>query len=357
MTDRQYPNHILDDFEVKGKIDFFKTALPISIESYADALRFETKIQGKISCPRRWWHDWVTIHDPTTSDLQYLLDHHPTAQVKAIEISNDFFLRNGSSDRARLEEIRDWLRKCLLPQRHPAMKGAAARRKFYDEQTGRYIRDTLNATGSNTTVVWGSRYSRSSVQVRLYIKDSDNKIPLTGQHSVRLEVTLFVGDCQKIGLNRVAELPKFVDGMRRYNSPFFHVAAGIKTKIVRSRANKPARVARAAHKKQLELDRVGRAWQHKGSAWAAKHGYAVIPDTKANRMIGIALKNLRDELLPLKLTRNVAEHPGYEVLQRSVNAELCHSLVTDSIDRSVSPLSQRLNEYKSNLRSSVNQRQ
>jgi len=326
--------HLLDDFKAEAKIDYLTTALPVGIKTYSDASRFTSAVKGKVNCASRWRSnrdDWVTIHDPQSSDFQYLLDHHPEAQVRAIEIAIDFTLLDGSSDRERLEELFKWFAVRLFPQRHHRMKKEA--RKFFDTQTGKYTRDTLISKCRNTTVVWGSGF-RQTALVKLYIKTHDNKKPVAGQVAVRLEVTLYISGCQRaeVGLYRIAELPQFINNMRRYLSGFLYVASGIKPKIKRTRTNDPAKATRAAGEAQKELDRVGQAWSQKGASWAAKHGYDTIPDTRANRMIGVALKTLREELRALKLTKKVAEHAGYEVAETLASSGSRQAPSADTID-------------------------
>ncbi|MEO8408422.1 MAG: hypothetical protein ABI476_08340, partial [Oxalobacteraceae bacterium] len=61
----------------------------------------------------------VTIHDPTVDDLQYLLDHYPTAHIGYIEIAVDAYLPQGSNDLYLLRQLKEQIRHCLAPQQHP----------------------------------------------------------------------------------------------------------------------------------------------------------------------------------------------------------------------------------------------
>lgn len=300
----------------KATVDFITFSLPPSLNSMALCSGFERAIKGRIELPKGRNKDWITIHDPHTGDLQWLLDNYPEARILAIEVAVDFPLMDGSNDPEQLAALHGWFKTRLFPQRHASM-AQVGRRKYYDARTGQIVLDALKTKSGNETVYWTN--PNAYEQVRLYIKTHDNKVPIKGQHPVRLEATLFGGGCQNAGLYRVADLPCFADQLRRYLSKFLYVAAGIKPKLRHTRANAPERVAKAAHEASTERARVSRAWQIKGAAWAATHKYDTTPDTTTNRLIGVALKTLRDDLISLKLTRKVAEHPGYEVLEKPVD--------------------------------------
>lgn len=300
----------------KASIDFITISIPHSLNTNALCREFDQAIKGRIELPKGRNKDWITIHDPHTADLQWLLDNHPEAQMRGIEVAVDFTLQDDSNDHEKLAALHGWLKTRLYPQRHASM-AQVGRRKYYDARTGQIVPDALRTKSGNETVYWTN--PNAYEQVRLYIKTHDNKVPVKGQHPVRLEATLFGGGCQNAGLYRVADLPDFADQLRRYLSKFLYVAAGIKPKLRRTRANTPERAAKAAHEASRERARVSRAWQIKGAEWAAKRKYDTTPDTATNRLIGAALKTLRDDLMSLKLTRKVAEHPGYEVLEKPVD--------------------------------------
>ena len=302
----------------KASIDFIKIEIPQSLmKSNALCREFDKAIKGRVQLPKGKIKDWITIHDPKTSDLQWLLDNLPEAKILAIEVAIDFTLQDGSNSTDQLEALHGWLKTRLFPQRHATME-AVGKRKYYDARSGKIQPDTLATKSGNETVYWTN--PNGYEQVRLYIKTLDNNEPLKVQHSVRLEPTLFGGGSQNAGLYRVAELPQFADMLRRYLSKFVYVAKGIKPVLKRSRANTPEKAAKALREAAKEQRRVSGAWKQKGAAWAAKHQYDTIPDADTNRLIGTALKSLRDDVCKLKLTRKVAEHPGYEVLKTPVIA-------------------------------------
>lgn len=293
----------------KAKIDFITLALPASIKSEIDAFHFTKRIKNpdSIKTSEKWGYDWLTIHDPELSDLQFLLDEHPDTVINSIEIAVDFALKDGSNDPMRLQELHSWLKLSLFPQRHELMR--TGRRKFYEQRNNSIKLDTLKTSSSDKSIYWADLGSRE--QVRLYIKTTDNKKTVE-RHCVRLEVTLNGGGCQRAKLYWVGNLPRFFKDMRPYLSRFLNVAKGIKPEIKRTRSKNPAKSLKAASNAIKEKARVDRWWKRCGSAWAAKHGYKVIPDADTNRLIGGGLGRLQDRLKSLKLTRKVPDDPDYE---------------------------------------------
>lgn len=301
----------------KAKIDFITLRLPACIRYGADALRFSERISGRITAPKAWRgskDDCLTIHDPTRADLQFLIDEHHDTEILALEVAVDFFLKDGSNDPARLRALHAWLTTRLFPQRHDRMKGKG-RRKYYDEADGTIKTDNLKTRSTDKTVYWTA--PDGFEQVRLYIKDSDDKRPID-RHCVRIEVTLHRGGCQYADVHRVGLLPHFADNLRRYLSPFFNIATGIKPKIKRTRTKDPTKALEAARAADKERARVERNWTACGAAWAAKHRYATVPDTKTNRLVGVALKGLRDNLTGLSVPTKVADWPAWVEAQTSI---------------------------------------
>ena len=278
-----------------------------------DAYHFSKKITNtdSIKTAKKWRgpkDDWLTIHDPFLQDLQFLIDDQPNTEILSLEIALDFTLKDGSNDPVRLVELHSWLKVCLYPQRHTRMQGGY--RKYYDASDKSIKLDAIKTRSSNRTVYWqnSSHYD----QVRLYIKTLDNGKSI-GRHSVRLEITLSRGGCQRAKVQRVGLFPIFAKNMRRYLSPFLNVAKGIKPEVKRIRSKNPVKLDIAASKAVKEQARAERNWKCYGAAWAANHDYRIIPDTDTNRLIGSGLKGLQDSLRKLKLTRKVVEYPDYEV--------------------------------------------
>lgn len=300
----------------KAKIDWLRFSTPRVLDSRGKAEALVRNAGGVIKAQRR--QDTITVHDPSVGGLQFLLDHYPAAPVTGIEVAIDWTLVDGSSDLDQLMLLHGFFRHRLFPQRHALLRNGT--RRVFDHQAKKYLGDSLSSLGGDTTFIW--RDARQEVCIRLYRKYQDQGKALLGPHLIRLEVTLERGGCQRLGLHRVAELPVFANLLRRELSDFLYVAAGIKPRIKRSRCQTPSKAKQARQEQENEHARVKVAWRRYGASWAGKKGYQTYPDTAANRAIGVALKNLRDQLLCLKLTQKVAPPPCYEVQQSSVVADL-----------------------------------
>lgn len=257
-----------------------------------------------IKAPKKWrgpQDDHFTIHDPFLRDLQFLIDKHPNTEILSLEIAVDFTLKDGSNDPVRLAALHRWLKINLFPQRHKGMR--AGYRKYYEEKSNTRKLDTLKTSSSDKTIYWAD--SGGCEQVRLYIKTIDNKKPKE-LHSVRLEVTLLRGGCQRAKLFWMGTLPRFIGNMRRYLSPFLNVAKGIKPQVKRVRSKKPIKALKAASAAAKEQSRIDRHWKSCGAAWAAKHRYKIIPDAETNRLIGRAIGGVAGEFGKAKIDRKSA---------------------------------------------------
>lgn len=307
---------ILEQFKLKAKIDYITIELPPdSMMDGRAAIALHSSIKGRLEHAPRWRDfrdDWITIHDPTISDLQYLINHFPTVRIKALEVATDFFTKSRSNDLPKLIELHHWLRSRLFPERHDLMSNVS-KRKFYDYRSHSIKDDALESRGGAQSAYWQNKTRYE--QVRLYLKTRDNGGPVSGPLSVRIEATLYAGGCQNAGVSHVSMLCEFGDRLRRYLSRFLYVASGIKPKLKRSRARSPEGIAQARREAEKELRRVSRNWDKYGARWAAKHGYQVEPDALANRLIGAALKALRDDLMRLSAPVKRAELPDYATMQ------------------------------------------
>lgn len=290
----------LDDFSLKAKIDFITLKSPHILKTATDP-EAHAEVNRSFDGMIKEGDDWFTIHDPSRADLQYLLDYYPEIEIQTLEVAVDLYLKDGSNDIAKLQAAHKYLTINLFPQRHSRMKGSG-RRKYYLDGAIKF--DSLKTKSGSKTIYW--KNSQEYEQVRLYIKTYDNEHPIE-RHSTRLEATLFRGGCQKASVSHICLLPTFVKHMRRYLSPFFHVAAGIKLKIKRSRTGNPLKKSKAIHEVEKERLLVERSYKRFGASWAAWHGYNVISDKAASKMIGNALKTLREHLLGLKLPDKSAE--------------------------------------------------
>jgi hypothetical protein len=286
-----------------AKIDYITIALPSSINCIEEAVRFIEGCRARVEWPKTWgrWGKhacaWVTVHDPSYASLQYLIDAHPDAEILDFEIAVDLRLRCGTNDQVKLEQAHQWLRHSLLPQKHTEMR-RVSRRKVYDRQDGKIKPDNSRQIFSHGTVYWQNPTGYQ--QIRCYTKTLDNGKPIA-RHSVRVETTLNRGGCQLAGVSHLRAIPSFADGMRRYLSPFFHVAAGIKVNAKRVRSEDKVKMLCNAKKTLTEQAKAQRRWQRFGALSAVRSGCRTISDRDANRLIGAALNELRREILKLKL--------------------------------------------------------
>lgn len=314
-------NKLIKDFHPpKAKIDYIKLDVPATVENETDSRKvtaFEQELLrhgGYIKTPKKkhiGYHDMnFTIHDPSLEAIQFLIDEYPDTTTHTLEIAIDFFLKDGSNDPIRLAALHNSLKRRLYPQRHERMQKGY--RKFYEESDNSIQRDTLETRSSDKSIYWAD--SSGWEQVRLYIKTKtivDGKsIPIT-RHSVRLEITLFAGGCQRAKVHQIGLIPDFAVRMRRYLFPFLNVAKGIKPQIKRTRTKNPTKAQLAEKEAERERKRVERHWNRYGAAWAARHGYKIVPDADTNRLIGGGLKGLQDDLKRLKLTKKVVEYHDY----------------------------------------------
>lgn len=290
----------------RAKIDFITLRLPSAIRTAADMRRFTSAMRGRVATAKTWRDlrdGWITIHDPHRDDLQCLLDNYPEAEILVLEVAVDLFLKDGTNDPAQLQAAHRHLTINLFPQAHQRL-AERARRKIYTDN-GLIRPDTMKTGSGGKSVYWADANGRE--QVRLYVKTLDNKLPVKGQHSTRLEITLNRGGCQNAGINRVCLLPGFAKIVRSYLSPFFKVATGIKPKITRSRAMTPDKAAKATCEAAKARKSAKRTYERYGAAVAAKHGQAIVIDRRASDAVGGALKGLREQLSGLELPNNSAE--------------------------------------------------
>lgn len=288
-------------FQSKAILDFITLRAPNSLMTESAARTFKRAIKGRIQTPKKKHAGWVTIHDPQRADLQYLLDNYPEVEILALEVAVDLFLKDGTNNAARLGAAHRYLAVNLFPQAHQKLAKGTKRKIYTDD--GKIRVDTMKTGSGGMSVYWAN--AKGFEQIRLYIKTLDNKLPLA-RHSTRLEITLNRGGCQDAGINRVCLLPGFAKTVRRYLSPFFKVAAGIKPRIRRTRTTNTEKAKKAAYEADKSYQSVKRAYEKFGAASAAKNGKKIAPDRLASATIGGALKGLREQLIGLKLPENSA---------------------------------------------------
>lgn len=252
---------------------------------------------------------WITVHNPSTADLQRLINFDHSLRIIGLEIAVDFTPSSTANALAQCRQLHAWFVHTLFPAKHPSM-GARTTRWRYSTTVRKYLRDGLTtpSNGGFTSVLW--RHQRGAFQLRCYIKEHDAHTALQ-RPCVRVEVTLLRAGCQDLQVHQLGLLPHFVGGLRRNLQPFFHVARSIKPVERRVRGSKQERVRR----RLAEIDSTNahreRNWRRYGAQWANKHGLEVQPDASANRAIGGALKALQNRLARLKLPEKVADSENY----------------------------------------------
>lgn len=251
-----------------------------------------------------WEGDFLTIHDATPATIAYLVTEHGNHRVRDIEISLDYFLKDGSNDPHRLLAMHRYLVHCLFP-------GHGLIRKTFLQtgaNFGRYVRDGLETKNRGSSVIWEHAYK--GFKIRLYVKTMDNKKAIE-RHSVRLEINLDQIELEKTfnpddgearpfrigedGPFRLHMLPRLFRAARRYLTNFLYVAESIVPKLQRTRAS-GQKAKRIGSSNKREVFRVEHSWQRYGAAWASRHAYRVRPNVAANDDIGRSLTELRRQI-------------------------------------------------------------
>jgi len=291
--------------------------------------------------------NWLTFHDIRPKAISFLIQHYGITRVQEIEFSIDFFQKYKSSNSEKNEELRAHLVRCLVPTEGLIRKTYDVRKNVNKltgklNEVGGYFREGLAASKKGTTTKYYNANTPGKM-LRIYTKNDETIDKATGEITqvqfVRLEINLLCGglgiqfnpdDCRHwvssktpaidndfyrseasrhygIALDEIPKsgkwiiaaksnftiemLPKLFESLRVYLSPFFQIARGIKPDLNRS----------ITEKSRLEADKevvkCENGWRKYGTAWAAKHGYSLIPDSSANQMIGYALKDLQKCLL------------------------------------------------------------
>ena len=105
----------------KAKIDCLTISRPASLDTMQKWSDLKNAITGRIQTPApksKRKGEWIAIHDPHVSDLQWLLDNHPEARILEIEIAVDFTLLDNDSGLKPLRELHGLLKTRLFPERH-----------------------------------------------------------------------------------------------------------------------------------------------------------------------------------------------------------------------------------------------
>lgn len=285
-----------------GKLDFITIALPEDWKTDDGAAKLVTVLadsdkDGRVYLPSKLMH--FTIQDPTTKDLQKLINNYPDLEITAIEISLDFLLVDKTDNPIKLDKLRLWFAKNLYPAKHQRMSGKTWR-KYYAVDSGERLRDAL-ITNSKNTVYWGSPDNPDFV--RLYKKTYEDK---KLKDMIRIEISLHRGGCQEAGVYRLVLLPSFIKNMRSYLSAYFCISKGVRHERL-TRSKNLDKIATSSAKRIKDES----SYESYGALWLMNKGKESIPDSEANRWMGQGLKKLRENLLGLSvpdlLVNKVAE--------------------------------------------------
>lgn len=292
LLDKSSVNHARVDFSqfrpLKAKIDCIVFACWLADFKTDSLKKIEAGIRdGHLVVPTdriKWGvreRPYLTVHDPSLRDLQYLVERFWDNQTIKIEFAVDARLPPGSNDLHLLEQLKGQLRHCLYPQAHDRIP--KAKRKYFNLGIKKYRDDGLGTTLPDGQIIW----EQTSVddKLALYIKTKDN-FDVIGQPWVRMEARLEGSALTKAGLGRVGMLPHFAANLRTYLSPMFSVACGFKN-----------------------VDELGKhpgvssdPWSVWGAQWTGKGKIKakLKNDADAIKHIGAALGELRSSLMHLK---------------------------------------------------------
>lgn len=272
---------------LKAKVDCIVFACRLADFEKDRLMEIDASIKdGTLTVPtdRNKWGErkrpYLTVHDPSPRDLQYLVERFWDQQIIKIEFAVDAHLPSGSNDLYLLKQLKGQLRHCLFPQAHSRLP--KAKRKYFAIGVGKKTvrHDAVGTPLPDTQIIW----EQTSVddKLALYIKEFDQKKSV-GQPWVRMEARLEGSGLPIAGLGRVGMLSNFAPRLRTYLGPMFTVAGGFKSCDQRT-------TRRAA-----STD----AWPASGAQWAAKRAVKLEADVDAKKHIGAALNDLRRSLMRL----------------------------------------------------------
>jgi hypothetical protein len=298
--DKSVLNHAQVDFKpflpLKAKIDCIVYTCKESDRRKGQVKLIQEKMKGGhvvTTHARKYWYvrgrHWLAVHDPSSRDLQYLVERFWDMKILYIEFAVDAHLPPGSNDLYLLEYLKAQLRHCLYPQDYAHL--SKAKRKYFNLGLKRYRTDGLGTPLPEAQIIWEQPDVYD--QLGLYIKTKDQKKPV-GQPWVRMEARLEFNGLHKAGLGRVGMLPHFAENLRTYLAPMFLVACGFKNAddLVKLRG--------------VSSD----PWKKWGAQWNANGVPRLEPDTDAKMRIGDALNELRRSLKRLTPPLAVAHRYG-----------------------------------------------
>jgi hypothetical protein len=280
---------------IKAKIDRIDFRVPDENRKPRLVAKHQEHLTGKLVLPKGKQPSdargrGLAIHDPTLADLQYLTNHFHDAAMLRFELAVDAHLPKGSNELWRLAILKAQLRHCLFPQSHMSM--ACANRKYFNLECRLFKRDGLGtAVNDNMAqIIWESPDVEN--KLGLYIKEVDQGAAVMHPH-VRIEARLFGNGLGELGFQRLGMLAAVAPRLRTLCVDMFYVADGFKN-------NAEVAIGRGV---------VKNPWEKWGAQWKVKQPKALLrPDRDANERIGLALNNLRTELLKLEPPVSVADH-------------------------------------------------
>jgi hypothetical protein len=292
----------LDEWIVSPSIDFvkFTNASEALLHRLAREMKkTEPEQSSPIFVTRDRTRPVLTIHDPTTAQLQRMIDLQPNLYVYEVEFTIDF--RPAGTGPAGLDELVPvfrWFADTLYPV---ASKAKRLRYEDTDNGRGRFAPSPNGPSDTLTTHLWRNGLER--IKQRLYIKDQD-QYQIVDRPSVRLEAWFSMSGCSEMGFGRVWQFAELGANLRRVLSPYFYVADGIKPEPKRMRHREGTRIAQETAKaNEREITRVKDGWCSQGAMWAVRRDYGVTPDKQAHKRIGDALNRLGKQLAALKLPK------------------------------------------------------
>lgn len=290
----------LDNWTVSASIDFL-TLTNLSSDRRSALKTALMGIGARVKLAQHGNRDVITIHDPTSAQLQQIIDIYPNASIYAAEFSVDFRPAD-ETDVSELAPVYKWFADALSPA------VPKAQRYMWDPSTGlrgRYVKAPDGPCDTITTIIWRDGVER--VKQRLYIKDRDGN-GIFERPCVRLEATLSMAQCSNVGLAKAWQLATFGDNLRRVLSPCFQIVDSIKPKLKRARHKAGSNTDKKtqAHNDR-EVTKTCAGWDKGGAMWAANRHYAVSSHHEARRRIGDALHRLGKHLKKLKLAKNSRE--------------------------------------------------
>ena len=267
----------LSPFEApKAKIDCIKFGWPFDAE--IEVLECMRQLIGvRLKLPQDpIGESFIAIQDPTLDDLRFIYKEFTEMDVRHIEVAVDFRLPQGSNDVYLLRRLKEQLRHCMAPHEHPHFK--ESKRTYFDPKSKHWRVDSAAQECPYTTV---RNESQSGMIMKTYIKTKDQKMHVANPF-VRLELTLRGAATEFAGLDKLKDLPFFVDRMRKYCMNAFVIGQGFK-----------------------QNDPIGSKWKEKGAVWGAvaSKGLSVKSDVDVHKVIGDAINELRRSLkraLPLQ---------------------------------------------------------